>query len=146
MTRLASIVPFLIALVIGEAIVGPAIVWSGVASWYEYRVILPAGTVLEFPEHSGLSIDVPSAGGRLIGAGHADHLSAIPVLIPPHTYLQCPTGPIPPTNQTQTTYSGPPRDFTIDQNMTPGTWWYGPGCFVLYGNVSVTESFELLVP
>jgi hypothetical protein len=111
--------------------------WGPQATSPRGQVLVPALSVLRLPGFRDVNFTVPSEGGVLVGAAEVDHTSVGWIgAFPVGTGWSCP--PLP------RGYSGGPWVYTANQNLTAGTYFWGPDPCGGSGNITVTQSIEVL--
>jgi hypothetical protein len=88
------------------------------------------------PGFVDVKFEVPPAGGVLVGTAAVDYpgifFGAYPVGLP----FGCPA--VPP-------YFGAPYNYSVNESLGPGEWFWGPMCHTL-GNFTVVHPIEVLYP
>jgi len=133
------VVLLLVATAATILLVGPAVAWARVDAPYVGALVLPTGAVVHYPGASLIRFTVGSAGGTLVGSALVDHTSIGLGVEQVGVGTAC--GFIP----TNWTYEGPAWNYTIDQHLGPGSYWFGDVCGG-FANLTVTQSFEVWVP
>lgn len=101
------------------------------------RVLYPAGEVFHFPSErvNETIFRIPSGGGWVMGHAKVDHFLNLEIWRFPSS-AACPAMPL---NQT---YVGAPWNYSVNEYLPAGTWYFGPLCYD-YANVTVTQSFVI---
>ena len=115
---------------------GCSIPWGPFAASLRGQILVPVGTVLRVPGFTGVIFNVPSEGAVLEGAAEADHTMSMGAHTAGGPPGYCP-GVYPP-------YFGSPMSYTANQNLTAGTYIWGVGSCGSLGNITITQSIEVL--